>query len=89
MSVKGNDFSRKESIGRIAASLLLLCIFSKEKKERQTDVPRFLRMVSLPCRPWFDIWFIDKFRGHSTFTRLVQYLRTIGSMIAVLLEITG
>ena len=80
MSVKGNDFFKKESIGRIAASLLLLCIFSKEKKERQTVVPCFLRMVFLPCRPWFDIWLIDKFLGHSTFTRLVQYLRTMGNM---------
>ncbi len=88
MSVKGNDFSRKVSIGRIAASLLLLCIFSKEKKERQTDVPCFLRMVFLPCRPGFDIWLIDKFRGQSTFTRLVQYLLTKGIMIAVPLELT-
>ncbi|WP_373133442.1 hypothetical protein [Bacteroides salyersiae] len=89
MSVKGNDFSRKESIGRIAASLLLLCIFSNEKKERQTDVPCFMRMVFLPCRPWFDIWLIDKFRGQSTFTRMEQPLRTKGRMIAVPLELTG
>lgn len=57
--------------------------------ERQTDVPCFQRMVFLPCRPWFDIWLIDKFCGHSTFTRLVQYLRTKGRMIAVPLELTG
>lgn len=57
--------------------------------ERQTDVPCFQRMVFLPCRPWFDIWLIDKFRGHSTFTRLVKYLRTKGRMIAVPFELTG
>jgi hypothetical protein len=45
--------------------------------------------VFLPCRPCFDIWLIDKFRGHSTFTRLVQYLRTKARMIAVPLEPTG
>lgn len=57
--------------------------------ERQTDVPCFQRMVFLPCRPGFDIWLIDKFRGQSTFTRPVQYLRTKGRMIAVPLELTG
>ena len=57
--------------------------------ERQTDVPCFQRMVFLPFRPGFDIWLIDKFRGQSTFTRLVQYLRTKGRMIAVPLELTG
>ena len=57
--------------------------------ERQTDVPCFQRMVFLPCRPWFDIWLIDKYRVQSTFTIPVQYLRTKGRMIAVPLECTG